>query len=218
MSSISRYNQTNSTLTNTSSWIGIGEDTRLYQGVYVSIESDKNCQATLQWSNDNSNWYWSDVVAIAATVPYANAFINKALYFRLSILNNSGGDMTRLSAVSRYINDVPDNASTTVSTSITSKPSVTATLWNAAAVVPTDSSSVADLEECQHVDIMGVTDGACNLDIQLSHNNTDWYNGPQIIVPGAGDIHASLTVGAQYLRVKVNTGSVTITLHADSKG
>ena len=63
-----------------------------------------------------------------------------------------------------------------------------------------------------------VPDGACTLDVQLSHNNTDWYLGPQIIASGAGDIHASLTVGAQYLRVKVDTGSVTITLHADSKG
>lgn len=216
-SQLSRYNATRQALDNGNSYVGLGESTSQFQGVYVNCESDQSCQLTLEWSNDNVTYYWSDIVNVTAGVAYSNAFINKGVYFRLTILNNSGTNMTRLTSMCRFINDVPDTAGVTVSTSIASKPSVSATLWNAATVIANDTSSIIDIEHCQHIDIIGSTDGAVNIDVQLSHDNTNWYAGPQLIVPGAEEFYASLTIGAQYLRLKVDAG-VTITAHVDSKG
>jgi hypothetical protein len=215
-SQISRHNNTSVALDDTQTFSGIGEITLLFQGVYTNCESDQDCERTLSWSNDNVNYIFTNVVAITGGTPFSRSFANKGLYYKLKIENNSGANMTRLTALSRYINDVMDSPD---GIEVKTFPSVAVTLWDNETIAAGDESAVVDLNHVKHVDLMGNANGICSLIFQLSHNNADWYDsGMRIVINPLGEFHVTAgALASRYLRMKTDA-NVTITCHVSGKG
>jgi len=87
-----------------------------------------------------------------------------------------------------------------------------ANLWNAATPGASGKSTALDCQYASCVDLFGVVDGACTLQVEISQDNSNWIASQwSYTALGAEDFHITLTTGARYVRLDMDTGGVQVT-------
>lgn len=83
--------------------------------------------------------------------------------------------------------------------------------WNAtAAGAGASSPNTIDTHARPYVTAFGSADGATTITLEISQNGTDFYDGPNQVLAGAGEFHISVTSAARFFRLK-SSGAATIT-------
>lgn len=86
-----------------------------------------------------------------------------------------------------------------------------ANAWSAAAVAAGGISASLDTQSTSTVSAFGNVNAATTITLQVSQNNTNWYDtGHSQVLAGSGDFALTVTIGARYVRLK-SSAAVTIT-------
>jgi hypothetical protein len=104
-----------------------------------------------------------------------------------------------------------DQSAIPISGSVTTTPSTVGThgnAWNAAAVSANGTSASVDAQNTAFISIFGNTSGSTKITMQVSQNDTDFYDA--VTLNTNGNFYMSETVGARYIRLK-SSEAVTIT-------
>jgi hypothetical protein len=75
-----------------------------------------------------------------------------------------------------------------------------ANAWSAAAVLANGVSASIDTQNCPFISVFGNTDGATTITVQMSQDNTNFYDAESTVANG--DFSISNTYGARYIRLK----------------
>ena len=91
--------------------------------------------------------------------------------------------------------------------------------WNAATVAADDNSNSVDMQYCSKITIFGNSDQSDEILIQVSQDNSTWYNSGLSIFPASMDFYTSIIdVGLRYVRLRLVTGATTATITASIVG
>ena len=86
-----------------------------------------------------------------------------------------------------------------------------ANAWSAAAVGAGGTSASLDTQSMGVVSAFGNASAATTITVQVSQNNTNWYDTPHTqALAASGDFAISATLGARYIRLK-SSAAATIT-------
>ena len=105
----SENNSTKIPLNASQQWFGKSDYVVDYTSICVSCTTDRNCRIALMFSTDNINFDFLNIYDISANVPFFKNQEVQAVYYKASILNNSGGNQTFLRFASVYKDDLRDN-------------------------------------------------------------------------------------------------------------
>jgi hypothetical protein len=92
-----------------------------------------------------------------------------------------------------------------------------ANAWSAAAVGINGTSTALDTDYLPFVTAFGNSSAAATITLQVSQDNTNYYDGPTQVLAGAGNFCINATVGARYVRLK-SSAAATITATLAAKG
>jgi hypothetical protein len=93
-----------------------------------------------------------------------------------------------------------------------------ANMWNAATPGAGGKSTAFDCQYSSHVDIFGTVNGACELTVELSQDNTNFYSSIYAYTAsGSEDFHIPLDIGCRYIRLDMDSGGVQVTATGASK-
>ena len=86
-----------------------------------------------------------------------------------------------------------------------------ANAWNATAVAAGGTSAALDTQSTGTVSAFGNANAATTITLQVSQNNTNWYDTSHTqALAGSGDFALTATIGARYVRLK-SSAAATIT-------
>jgi len=87
-----------------------------------------------------------------------------------------------------------------------------ANLWNAATPGASGKSAALDCQYASVVDLFGVVDGACTLQVEISQDNSNWIASQwSYTATGSDDFHIHLSSAARYVRLDMSAAGVQVT-------
>ena len=92
-----------------------------------------------------------------------------------------------------------------------------ANAWNAATTGVGGVSASLAVGDFPFVSAYGNANAATTITLQYSADNTNFYDGPNVVLAGAGDFRIDAQTGAEYVRLK-SSASVTATASIEAKG
>ncbi len=206
---INNYNSTTIALADTEVFEGSASDVNRFHGVQITCITDQNGLLTIEWSNDLTNWDFVKEHQVLGGVAFDCTEQNLGRYVKVSLENNSGSNQTFLRLHTRFLNDLPDK---------TPQPYVSSILWDNVAVEDDESSPSIDLLTTEgRVDFLGSASSSGTINIELSHDNTNFIKSSNSLTVVPGDFHGSLITSCRYLRCTLDGSTNTLTLIASAK-
>lgn len=192
-----------------SSYISPIFNTQGYDSVLMSINSSNSFQITYYWSFDADNWtHVLPTVDVKANEGFYTQYNNKAQYFKFTIFNNSGSDMTKLNL------SIVFNTSLIVEKDITkSLSTLSATLLNNASLDDNNSTSSFDCRFIRNISVFGnCTSPGTSLIQEESLDNTNWYDSETYLLEAGKEFKFNADINSNWVRFKANGNHSGLTL------